>query len=175
MSDFIAGKLAQKTLFDEGSDNVSLIPSEPIVFTPAAAAVMDAGRKLWFYYLHHKTNTYGADPMNVNASFYDIRAHFQGFENGKMRNKSDDEHYNELLRDLRNYQKVLAKQIEKKVYLYGFLKGEVTYSQEELTAKLLEAERENAALKHKLQAQQSAQIINYGTINNDNSKHITIK
>lgn len=155
MSDFIAGKLAQKTLFDEGTDNVSLIPSEPIVFTPAAAAVMDAGRKLWFYYLHHKTNTYGADPINVNASFYDIRAYFQGFENGKMRNKSDDEKYNELLRDLRTYQKVLAKQIEKKVYLYGFLKGEAEVDPSE---RLHELERQNEELRHQLHAQQAAHL-----------------
>lgn len=165
MSDFIAGKLKPQsadTLFGEED---SLIPTEPIQFTPAAQAVIEAGRKLWEYYLHKNDHVLYGEPVNVNASFYDIRAYFQGFENGKMRNKSDDEKYNELLRDLRHYQKVLAKQIEKKVYLYGFLKGEVTYTQEELTAKLLETERENAALKQKLQAQQGANLVNYGTVN----------
>ena len=154
MSDFINGKLKPQnadTLFGEDE---SLIPTEPIQFTPAAQAVMEAGRKLWEYYLHHKTNTYGADPINVNASFYDIRAYFQGFENGKMRNKSDDEKYNELLRDLRNYQKVLAKQIEKKVYLYGFLKGE---AQVDPTERLHELERQNAELRHQLHEQKAAQ------------------
>ena len=172
MSDFIAGKLAQKTLFDEGNDNVSLIPSEPIVFTPAAAAVMDAGRKLWFYYLHHKTNTYGADPINVNASFYDIRAYFQGFKNGTMRNKSDDEKYNELLRDLRTYQKVLAKQIEKKVYLYGFLKGE---AQVDPTERLHELERQNAELRHQLLEQQAAHVTVHIDTYNDNSKTYNVE
>lgn len=166
MSDFIAGKLKPQnadTLF--GAEE-SLIPAEPIQFTPAAQAVMEAGRKLWEYYLHQNDKMLYAEPVNVNASFYDIREYFQGRDDkGRMNPSSDDEHYNELLRDLRNYQKVLAKQIEKKVYLYGFLKGEVTYSQEELAAKLLEAERENAALKHQLQAQQPGSITNYGTVN----------
>ena len=155
MSDFINGKLKQQnadTLFGEEE---SLIPTEPIQFTPAAQAVMEAGRKLWEYYLHKKDHELYAEPVNVNASFYDIRAYFQGFENGKMRNKSDDEKYNELLRDLRNYQKVLAKQIEKKVYLYGFLKGE---AQVDPTERLNELQRENAELRQKLAAQHSAEV-----------------
>lgn len=162
MSDFIAGKLKPQnadTLF--GAEE-SLIPTEPIQFTPAAQAVMEAGRKLWEYYLHKKDNELYAEPVNVNASFYDIRAYFQGFEKGKMRNKSDDEKYNELLRDLRNYQKVLAKQIEKKVYLYGFLKGEAEVDPAE---RLHELERQNEELRQKLQAQQSGSLINYGTVN----------
>ncbi len=155
MSDFIAGKLKPQnadTLF--GAEE-SLIPTEPIQFTPAAQAVMEAGRKLWEYYLHKKDHELYAEPVNVNASFYDIRAYFQGFEKGKMRNKSDDEKYNELLRDLRTYQKVLAKQIEKKVYLYGFLKGE---AQVDPTERLHELERQNAELRQKLQAQQSGEV-----------------
>ena len=155
MSDFINGKLKPQnadTLF--GAEE-SLIPAEPIQFTPAAQAVMEAGRKLWEYYLHKKDHELYAEPVNVNASFYDIRAYFQGFENGKMRNKSDDEKYNELLRDLRNYQKVLAKQIEKKVYLYGFLKGE---AQVDPTERLNELQRENAELRQKLAAQHSAEV-----------------
>ena len=179
MSDFIKGKLAPKAVNTLFGAEESLIPTEPIVFTPAAAAVMEAGRKIWEYYLTYKPKTYGASRPNVNASFYDIRAYFQGRdEKGKMNKDSKDEHYNELLRDLRHYQKVLAKQIEKKVYLYGFLKGEVTYTQEELTAKLLEAEKENAALKQKLQAQQSAQglkVIGGNVTYIDNSTNYTIK
>ena len=155
MSDFIAGKLKPQnadTLF--GAEE-SLIPAEPIQFTPAAQAVMEAGRKLWEYYLHKKDKELYAEPVNVNASFYDIRAYFQGFENGKMRNKSDDERYNELLRDLRTYQKVLAKQIEKKVYLYGFLKGEAQIDPSE---RLTELQRENAELRQKLKAQQNGEV-----------------
>lgn len=162
MSDFIAGKLAPKTAETLFGAEESLIPSEPIAFTPAAQAVMEAGRKLWEYYLHKKDKELYAEPVNVNASFYDIRAYFQGFEKGKMRNKSDDEKYNELLRDLRTYQKVLAKQIEKKVYLYGFLKGE---AQVDPTERLTQLQRENAELRHKLQQQQSGSLVNYGTVN----------
>lgn len=159
MSDFIAGKLASKNADTLFGKEESLIPSEPIHFTPAAQAVMEAGRKIWEYYMKQKPKTYGADPINVNASFYDIRVYFQERdENGKMNSDSKDETYTALLKELRTYQKVLAKQIEKKVYLYGFLKGEVQYTQEELAAKLLEVERKNAALEHQLQAQQHSDI-----------------
>lgn len=172
MSDFINGKLKPQntdTLF--GAEE-SLIPAEPIQFTPAAQAVMEAGRKLWEYYLHKKDNELYAEPVNVNASFYDIRAYFQGFENGKMRNKSDDEKYNELLRDLRTYQKVLAKQIEKKVYLYGFLKGEAEVDPSE---RLHELERQNEELRHQLHEQQSAHVTVHIDTYNDNSKTINVE
>ena len=84
-------------------------------FTPKAKAVFDAGRELWKYY--------HAQPMvNPNASFYDIRAYFQGRkENGKMNAKSDDEHYTDLIGNLRQALKELADQIKPKVYEYGFL------------------------------------------------------
>ena len=69
---------------------------------------------------------------NVNASFYDIREHFQGRENcsadfqsakkGRMKTISDDEIYNKLISDLRLEMIFLAKQIEPKIYEYGFLK-----------------------------------------------------
>ena len=163
MSDFIAGRLKPQSADTLFGAEESLIPTEPIKFTPAAQAVMEAGRKLWEYYLHKNDKVLYAEPVNVNASFYDIRAHFQGFENGKMRNKSDDEHYNELLRDLRNAQKVLAKQIEKKVYLYGFLKGEVTYDEKELLSENLELKKRIQELEH--QHHQPGSINNYGTVN----------
>ena len=156
MSDFIAGKCAPHNAATLFGEEESLIPSSPIVFTPAAAAVMEAGRKIWEYYLHHKQNVYGASPVNVNASFYDIRAYFQGRdEKGKMNSESSDEHYMSLLKDLRTYQKVLAKQIEKKVYLYGFLKGEAEVDPAE---RLHELERQNEELRHQLHAQQSKQV-----------------
>jgi hypothetical protein len=174
MSDFIAGKLAPKdaeTLF--GAEE-NLIPTEPIQFTPAAQAVMEAGRKIWEYYMAQKPKIYGAAPINVNASFYDIRVYFQGRDDkGKMRSDSEDQTYMSLLRDLRNNQKILAKQIEKKVYLYGFLKGEVEVSAQELAAELKETQKEIISLRKQLQSQHAAQVVNYGTINiNDNSKNI---
>jgi hypothetical protein len=39
-----------------------------------------------------------------------------------MNNKSDYEEYNELIGNLRENLKVLAKKIEPKIYEYGFLK-----------------------------------------------------
>ena len=156
MSDFIAGKCAPAkaaTLFGEEE---SLIPSEPIVFTPAAQAVMEAGRKIWEYYMGHKKNVYGAAPVNVNASFYDIRAYFQGRdEKGKMNNESSNQTYTSLIKDLRTAQKVLAKQIEKKVYLYGFLKGEVEVNKDELLA---EYQQRVKNLEQQLKAQQAAEV-----------------
>ena len=89
-------------------------------FSKEARAVLDAGRALWRYY-HAQP---GANP---NASYYDIRLHFQGVKrtaSGKeqMNATSADETYNNLLAALRAAHKVLAAQIAPKVYEYGFLK-----------------------------------------------------
>ncbi len=87
-------------------------------FSPEACQVFDAGRELWKYY-HKQTG----NESNMNASLYDIRAHFQGRnDKGKMNNKSSNEHYNELIAGLRMALKTLARKIEPKVYEYGFLK-----------------------------------------------------
>ena len=101
------------------SDNV-LIKSEPLIFSPEAQAVLDAGRELWRYY-HLQPNA------NPNASFYDIRLYFQGTKttnSGKvqMNTDSNDETYTQLITFLRQKQKKLAKIIEAKVYEFGFLK-----------------------------------------------------
>lgn len=186
MAEFIHGKYkapqSAGTLFGEEE---SLIPTEPIQFTPAAQAVMDAGRKIWYYYLHHKDKSnelYAVDSINVNASFYDIRAYFQWRdEKGKMNSDSKDETYMALLRELRTYQKVLAKQIEKKVYQYGFLKGEVTIDPKE---QVVELQNQVATLETRIKelSQQNTSasntvvnIYNIDTINNDNSQHLTIQ
>jgi hypothetical protein len=59
---------------------------------------------------------------DINASFYDIREYFQGSKSGKMGVSSTDERYSELIKALRDAQKILAARIEPKVYEYGFLK-----------------------------------------------------
>lgn len=87
--------------------------------SPAARAVLDAGRELWRYY-HAQP---GANP---NASFYDIRLHFQGSTvdargKVKMNSASSDATYTELIAKLRVALKILAREIEPKVYTYGFL------------------------------------------------------
>ena len=85
-------------------------------FSEKATQVFNAGRALWQYY-HSQPN------VNVNASLYDLREHFQGRnDKGKMNNKSQDETYMTLIKTLRESLKILAKKIEPKVYDYGFLK-----------------------------------------------------
>ena len=87
---------------------------------PWREAVLDAGKKLWRYY-------HAQPKANPNASYYDIRKHFQGMKvtaKGKeqMNSMSEDERYNELLAGLKAAIKKLAAKIEPKVYEYGFLK-----------------------------------------------------
>jgi len=122
MSDFLAGKvtdmeIVQGDFFAESVDT----GNKPVVYSAEAQAVMDAGRELWRYY-HAQQNA------NPNASFYDIRLHFQGSTTdakGKVRmnNESSDNRYTELIADLRTAMKALARHIEPKVYEYGFLKS----------------------------------------------------
>ena len=85
-----------------------------------AMAVLDAGRELWHYY-HLQSGA------NANASYYDIRLHFQGTKTtaqGKeqMNADSDDLVYTDLLSTLCTAMKTLAARIAPKVYEYGFLK-----------------------------------------------------
>jgi len=115
MTDFIKGKIKPESE-DDLFGKESFIPTEPLIFSPEAQAVFDAGKALWAYY-HNQPG------CNVNASLYDIREHFQGRnDKGKMNNKSDDKHYMELIGNLRASLKVLADAIAPKVYEYGFLK-----------------------------------------------------
>ncbi len=109
---------ALATPIDRNSATLLLCVKENI--TPAARAVLDAGRELWRYY-HAQPNA------NPNASYYDIRLHFQGVKrtaSGKeqMNATSSDETYNALLAKLRSAHKALADKIALKVYEYGFLK-----------------------------------------------------
>ena len=115
MTNFIKGKIKHE---NEGKLNLyTETELTPMIFSDGAKAVFDAGRELWIYY-HSKPG------INVNASLYDIREHFQGRNPvGKMNNKSEDENYMELITALRYKLKLLAKKIEPKVYEYGFLKS----------------------------------------------------
>lgn len=110
MNKFINGKLKAGTnLFNSKSQRTT-----PLVFSSAATDVMNAGRELWKYY-------HSQPDCNVNASFYDIREYFQGRNNGKMNNKSEDEKYTELISSLRISLRELGAKIEVKVYEYNFL------------------------------------------------------
>ncbi len=123
MTDFMRGKLKKSaerdSLFEEEVGTV-YDGSQTMVFSAEAQAVLDAGRALWRHY-HAQENA------NPNASFYDIRRHFQGVKigaNGKerMNNDSSDATYTALIQTLRIALKALALCIEPKVYAYAFLK-----------------------------------------------------
>ena len=114
MSKFINGKLKNDHSGDLYGNQTQR--TTPLVFSPEATAVFDAGRELWKYY-HKQPN------CNVNASLYDIKEFFQGRnEAGKMNNKSSDETYMNLIGNLREKLRQLADKIEPKVYEYEFLK-----------------------------------------------------
>ena len=169
MSDFIAGEIkpkADETLF--GTEQI-LIPSEPIQFSPEAQAVMDAGRELWYYYMHHKDNElYGSQSINVNASYYDIRRYFQGDKNGKMKPDSTDPNYMRLWGNIKDALKVLAKKIEPKVYLYGFLLDETTLPEDEPeeVAQIHENKPAKVAKPKTKKAPKNQMVVNnYGTLN----------
>ena len=136
MTDFISGKLAKHQIPDQSTTSLreldaekSFVPTEPLVFSPEATAVFDAGRELWRYY-HAQPNA------NPNASYYDIREHFQGrsvpgrgdsatgdqnLRKGRMNSRSEDAEYNRLLGNLKAAMEALRLKIVPKVYEYGFL------------------------------------------------------
>jgi hypothetical protein len=172
MSDFIAGKCENRDSQQEleFAKTTNLIPTEPIQFSPEAQAVMDAGRELWYYYMHHKDGEmYGAQSINVNASYYDIRRYFQGTDDkGRMNPDSKDETYMRLWGNIKDALKVLAKKIEPKVYLYGFLLDETTLPEDE-PEEVAETPKTKPAkvAKPKVKKAPKNQTIvnNYGTLN----------
>ncbi|MDR3233270.1 MAG: hypothetical protein LBT46_06370 [Planctomycetaceae bacterium] len=88
-------------------------------FSKKATAVLEAGKALWAYY--HETIRKLRTPP-VDASLYEIREYFkERNEQGRMNTKSADDKFNVLDKTLRDAVKALAKQIEPKVYEYGFL------------------------------------------------------
>lgn len=120
MTNFITGKLKpenpeNETLFGENA-SATIYDNQPRIFSQEAKEVFDAGRELWKYYHAQKD-------VNVNASLYDIREHFQGRnDKGRMNARSSDETYTELIAELRNKLSILAEKIQPKIYEYGFLK-----------------------------------------------------
>jgi hypothetical protein len=110
------------TLCDSSFVGMTKREYNPLIFSPEANAVFDAGRELWKYY--HQTASQNRNVVyNVNASLYDIREYFQGRnDKGRMNSKSDDTRYMELIGALRSQLAVLADKIKPKVYEYGFLK-----------------------------------------------------
>lgn len=125
MADFLNGKIVRKPA-QQGGDLFEQLAAEEAVKTKPldalsdeAKAVLDAGREIWKYYMTKPG-------INVNASFLDIRAYFQGYkttEKGKrmMNSTSDDAEYTKLLEHLRKSLKALEARIEPKIYQHGFL------------------------------------------------------
>ncbi len=128
MQDFLQGKIkhdcetnkdSKQSLF--GDDDIAFIPTKPLCFSQEAQEVLNAGKEL---FRHYHTQAKDEENYNPNASLYDIKAHFQGFnDKGKMNppQKAQDEVYKQKLGELNYALKVLAKKIEVKVYEYGFL------------------------------------------------------
>lgn len=127
MQDFLQGKIKQdskstdsKSLFNDELES-TFIPTKPLIFSDEAKEVLQAGKEI---FKHYHTQAKDSKDYNPNAALYDIKAHFQGFnDKGKMNppQKADDEAYKEKLGILNYALKNLAKKIEIKVYEYGFL------------------------------------------------------
>ncbi len=96
--------------------------NKPLEFSPSALKALDAGREIYRYY--HAQDFTNA-PYNANASLYDIKEFFQGRnDQGKLNRptKAKDEYYKQLYANLQDALKDLAKEIQPKVYEYGFLR-----------------------------------------------------
>ncbi|MFP6035742.1 hypothetical protein ACLF89_07495 [Helicobacter pylori] len=96
--------------------------NKPLKFSPSASKVFDASREVYHYY---HTQDFTNRPYNANASLYDIKEFFQGRNaQGKLNlpPKAKDEYYKQLYANLQDALKDLAKEIQPKVYEYGFLR-----------------------------------------------------
>lgn len=96
--------------------------NKPLEFSPCASRVFDAGREIYRHY-HKQASTNRL--YNTNASLYDIKEFFQGRNaQGKLNlpAKAKDEYYKQLYANLQDALKDLAKEIQPKVYEYGFLR-----------------------------------------------------
>ncbi|GAB0054062.1 hypothetical protein YGH029_13840 [Helicobacter pylori] len=96
--------------------------NKPLEFSLSASKVFDAGREIYHYY---HTQDFTNRPYNANASLYDIKEFFQGRNaQGKLNPpvKAKDTYYKQLYANLQDALKDLAKEIQPKVYEYGFLR-----------------------------------------------------
>ena len=119
-NDKAKSKPLQTSLFKDELES-TFIPTKPLEFSDEAKEVLQAGKEL---FKHYHEQTRDSKDYNPNAALYDIKAHFQGFnDKGKMNppQKAQDETYKERLGTLNYALKNLAKKIEVKVYEYGFL------------------------------------------------------
>ncbi|GAA9569642.1 hypothetical protein HpHA50_18080 [Helicobacter pylori] len=117
--DFLKGKIKEE------GDSLFLSTkkeNKPLEFSPCASKVFDAGREI---YCHYHTQASTNRHYNANASLYDIKEFFQGRNaQGKLNPpvKAKDTYYKQLYANLQDALKDLAKEIQPKVYEYGFLR-----------------------------------------------------
>ncbi|EAI6218598.1 hypothetical protein CA152_00870 [Campylobacter upsaliensis] len=131
MLEFIQGKIKisnkkkkgqQEFNFQSDELEKTFIPTKPLEFSHEAKEVFKAAKELFKHY--HEQAKDDETSYTPNAALYDIKAHFQGFnDKGKMNSpqKADDEYYKQKLGELNYALKNLAKKIEVKVYKYEFL------------------------------------------------------
>ncbi|GHQ55643.1 hypothetical protein VN0366_14030 [Helicobacter pylori] len=117
--DFLKGKIKEEgdSLFLNAKKE-----NKPLKFSLSASRVFDAGKEIYRYY---HTQDFTNRPYNANASLYDIKEFFQGRNaQGKLNlpAKAKDEYYKQLYANLQDALKDLAKEIQPKVYEYGFLR-----------------------------------------------------
>ncbi|EOX1603836.1 hypothetical protein ACPDRW_000632 [Campylobacter upsaliensis] len=130
MLEFIQGKIKisnkkkkgqQEFNFQSDELEDTFIPTKPLIFSDEAKEVLQAAKEL---FKHYHTQAKDKENYNPNTALYDIKAHFQGFnDKGKMNppQKAQDEAYKDKLGELNYTLKNLAKKIEVKVYEYEFL------------------------------------------------------
>ncbi|EQA3555328.1 hypothetical protein ACX1QV_000564 [Campylobacter upsaliensis] len=130
MLEFIQGKIKisnkkkkgqQEFNFQSDELEKTFIPTKPLEFSHEAKEVFKAGKEL---FKHYHEQAKDETNYNPNAALYDIKAHFQGFnDKGKINSpqKAKDEAYKDKLGELNYALKNLAKKIEVKVYEYEFL------------------------------------------------------
>ena len=118
--DKVKSKLLQTSLFNDELEK-TFIPTKPLEFSDEAKEVLQAAKEL---FKHYHEQTRDSKDYNANAAIYDIKAHFQGFnDKGKMNSpqKAKDVAYKEKLGNLNYALKDLAKKLESKIYEYEFL------------------------------------------------------
>ncbi|WP_121287307.1 hypothetical protein [Helicobacter pylori] len=118
--DFLKGEIKEPKKSDSLFLNAKK-ENKPLKFSPSASRVFDAGREIYRYY--HKQD-FTNHPYNANASLYDIKEFFQGRnKQGRLNSPAKaDEYYKQLYANLQDALKDLAKEIQPKVYEYGFLR-----------------------------------------------------
>ncbi|WQW77851.1 hypothetical protein KVK04_06710 [Helicobacter pylori] len=119
--DFLKGEIKEPKKSDSLFLNAKK-ENKPLKFSPSASRVFDAGREIYRYY--HAQDLTNHD-YNANASLYDIKEFFQGRNaQGRLNSptKAKDKYYKQLYANLQDALKDLAKEIQPKVYEYGFLR-----------------------------------------------------